>query len=225
MQCELKFLGHSAFQITSGSEVFLIDPFITGNPQAEAAGIKADDLSATRICVTHGHADHLGDTVAIAKRTGATVHGAFELCEYLGEQGVENLEPQNPGGKVMTPGGFVALTQAWHSSSYEGRYMGMPCGVVINTMGKMLYHAGDTALFSDLRLIGELYSPNICMLPVGDRFTMSPEHASQAAEMVRAQIAIPMHFGTWPVLTSDISRFKPADVEVKVMKAGETLAF
>ena len=113
---------------------------------------------------------------------------AFEICEWAGEQGVEAVNPGNPGGRVETDFGWVAFTQAFHSSSFEGRYMGMPCGLVINIGGTTIYHAGDTALFGDMALIGELYKPDIAILPIGDRFTMGPEHAARAAEMIRPGI-------------------------------------
>jgi len=217
----LTFLGHSAFLVEHGDDVVAIDPFLTGNPQASTS---ADAISPTRIVLTHGHADHFGDTVDIAKRTGATVHASFELCNFLGsEHGLDKLEPGNPGGKVATPFGYVAFTQAFHSSSYEGRYMGMPAGAVVNIGGKTVYHAGDTALFSDMQLLGELYKPDVQILPVGDRFTMGPEHAARAAQLVGAPLAVPCHYATWPLLTDDITAFTPRGVEVKVLKPGESL--
>ncbi|MFG0285797.1 MAG: metal-dependent hydrolase [Phycisphaerales bacterium JB039] len=222
MAIKLTFLGHAGFLITDGDWRLAIDPFLTGNPQAVH---KPEDLNPTHIALTHGHADHIGDTVSIARRCGATVYAAFEVCNYLGEQGVENLEPGNPGGRIETDFGFIAFTQAFHSSSFEGRYMGQPCGVVARIGGVTLYHCGDTALFSDMKLIGELYRPHIAMIPVGDRFTMGPEHGARAAQLIVPKVAIPIHWGTWPLLTSDLSAFTPKQVEVKVMKPGETASF
>ena len=147
------------------------------------------------IVLTHGHADHMGDTVAIAKANKATVYCAFEIYEYLTEQGVQ-ASPGNPGGKIDTDFGFVAFTQAFHSSSFEGRYMGMPCGIVANIGGTTIYHCGDTALFGDMKLIGEIYKPDIACIPVGDRFTMGPELGAKAAELIQPKVAIPIHYKT-----------------------------
>ncbi len=222
MAIEVTFLGHSGFLISDGEHRLAIDPFLTGNPVATH---KPEDLSPTHIALTHGHADHIGDTISIAKRTGATVYAAYEICEYFGEQGLQNLEPGNPGGRIKTDFGFVAFTQAFHSSSYEGRYMGQPCGVVAQIGGLTIYHCGDTAIFGDMKMIGELYRPQIAMVPVGDRFTMGPEHGARAAQLIGPKVAIPIHWGTWPLLTSDISAFAPKGVEVKVMKPGEKAMF
>lgn len=220
MSITIEFLGHAGFVIEGGGTRLAIDPFLTGNPQAKKT---ADQIECDVIAVTHGHADHVSDVPSIAKRTGATVYGAFEVCNWLQEQGHEQLEPMNPGGRVVTPFGWVAFTQAFHSSSYEGRYMGQPMGVVVNIGGRTVYHLGDTALFGDLRLIGELYNPEVVMIPVGDRFTMGPAHGKVAAEMIGARIAIPMHYATWPLLTDDISVFKPQGVEVRALTAGEVM--
>jgi L-ascorbate metabolism protein UlaG (beta-lactamase superfamily) len=174
--------------------------------------------------LTHGHADHFGDTVAIAKANNATVYAANEICEYLGEQGL-TCEPGNPGGKINGPFGWVAFTQAFHSSSYNGQYMGMPCGVVVHIGGKTVYHLGDTALFGDMKLLGEIYKPDIALIPVGDRFTMGPELGTMAAEMIKPKVAVPIHYGTWPLLAPDASGFEPKGVDVKVMAAGESWSY
>ncbi|MAY74896.1 MAG: metal-dependent hydrolase [Phycisphaerae bacterium] len=217
---ELTFLGHSAFLITSGDHRVAIDPFLTDNP---TASMKAEDLEVSAIVLTHGHPDHMGDAESIAKKRLATVYAPFEVCSYLGNQLDEaNLEPANPGGRVDAPFGFVAFTQAVHSASHDGRYMGVASGIVLNIGGKTIYHAGDTALFSDMKLIGELYKPDVAILPVGDRFTMGPEHAAIAAEWVGAPIAVPCHFGTWPLLRSDISAFTPKGVEVRKLTPGQS---
>jgi len=153
------------------------------------------------------------------------VIAAFEICNYCSEQGHSKVEPGNPGGKIDTPFGFVALTQAFHSSSYEGRYMGMPCGMVFHfrESGKTVYHAGDTGLFSDMKLIGELYRPDLALLPVGDRFTMGPELASKAADWIGAPRVVPIHYATFPLLLSDISGFKPDKAKVKALEPGEAV--
>ena len=218
MSVSITFLGHSGFLFEAGDARVAVDPFLTGNP---VATMGPDDIRCGEIALTHGHADHLGDTVAIAQANDATVHAAFEICEYLGEQGV-TCSPGNPGGRIKTDFGWIAFTQAIHSSSFEGRYMGMPCGVIVHLGGTTIYHCGDTALFSDMRLLGEMYRPDVACIPVGDRFTMGPEHGARAAELIGAPIAIPIHWGTWPLLAQDIDAFAPAGIEVRRMAPGES---
>jgi L-ascorbate metabolism protein UlaG (beta-lactamase superfamily) len=176
----------------------------------------------THVALTHGHSDHLGDTLTIARANDATVVGAFEIAAWAGENGVARTEPGNPGGRIDFPFGWIAFTQAFHSSSYEGRYMGMPCGLVISMGGQVFYHAGDTGLFSDMKLIGELYRPTVVALPIGDRFTMGPQLASRAAELIGAPVAIPIHFRTFPPLVQSAADFRPAGVDVHEMEPGET---
>lgn len=222
MSIEVTYFGHSGFLFSGAGVSVAIDPFLTGNPLATH---KPGDVKCQHICVTHGHSDHVGDAVAIAKGNNATVYGAFEVCNFLGEQGVAKCEAMNPGGKVKTDFGFVALTQAFHSSSYDGRYMGMPCGVILNISGVTIYHCGDTALFGDMKLIGEMYKPDIACIPIGDRFTMGPELAARAAEFIKPRVAIPVHYNTWPPIAQDPAKFKPSGVEVKVMRPGEIWTF
>lgn len=222
MTLELTYLGHSGFLAEGDGCTIAIDPFLTGNPLAVH---NPRTIDCTHIVLTHGHADHLGDTFAIAKRTGAEVFAAWELCNFVESQGIQTVQPMNPGGKVATEFGFVALTPAFHSSSYEGRYMGQPCGVILRIAGVTLYHCGDTALFSDMKLIGELYKPDIAMIPIGDRFTMGPEHASRAAELIKPKVAIPIHYNTWPPIEQNPADFQPAGVEVYVMKPGDSRRF
>jgi len=219
MPLEITWFGHAGFLLQAGAHAVAIDPFLTGNPVAKQ---RPQDIRCGHIVLTHGHADHLGDTVAIAKANRATVYAAFEITEYLGQQGVEKLEPGNPGGKIKTDFGFVAFTPAFHSSSYDGRYLGMPCGVIVNLGGVTLYHCGDTALFSDMKLLGEIYKPDIACIPIGDRFTMGPELGAKAAEFIRPKVAIPIHYKTWPLLVQDASAFRPQGVEVKLLDPGET---
>ena len=218
MGITLTFFGHAGFLLEDGNHAVAIDPFLTGNP---VATMVPEDIKCQAIVLTHGHADHFGDTVTIAKANNATVYGAFEICEYLSEQGL-TCEPGNPGGKINGPFGWVAFTQAFHSSSYNGQYMGMPCGAVVHLGGKTVYHLGDTGLFGDMKLIGEIYKPDLALIPVGDRFTMGAELATMAAEMIQPKVAIPMHYATWPLLAPDATGFEPKGIEVKIMTAGES---
>ncbi|MEE8192395.1 MAG: metal-dependent hydrolase [Gemmatimonadales bacterium] len=221
MGISITFLGHAGFLLSDGTHTVAIDPFLTGNP---VATMKPDEVKCQSIVLTHGHADHLGDTVAIAKANDATVFGAFEIVEYMGEQEIKG-EPGNPGGKITADFGWVAFTQAVHSSSYEGRYMGMPCGAVVHMGGVTVYHLGDTGIFGDMKLLGEIYRPDIALVPTGDRFTMGPELATRAVEMIKPKVAIPMHYGTWPLLLPNATGFEPKGVEVKEMEPGETWQF
>lgn len=228
MAVTIEYLGHSGFlihaEVPKGDFKVLIDPYLTDNPVATH---KPGEIVCTHICVTHGHFDHLGDTAAISRSNAAKVYANFEICEELADL-AGPTEGMNTGGRVDTEFGFVALTQAFHSSSFQGKYMGMPCGVVLRFEGAgeggkdlTVYHAGDTDLFSDMKLIGEIYQPDIAMLPIGDRFTMGPELAAKAAELIKPKVAIPIHHGTWPPITVDVSRFKPNGIEVKVMKPAD----
>lgn len=219
MPVTIEYQGHSTFIVSDGSHTVLVDPFLSGNPKATK---QPGEIECDSIVVTHGHADHFADTEAVARANGATVYAPYEAATYLGERGIEHLEPMAPGGKVDAPFGSVALTYAQHSSSFNGVYTGVCCGCVLKIGGRTIYNTGDTALFSDMKLMGELYKPDLCILPIGDRFTMGPEHATIAAEWIGAKIAIPCHYATWPLLRPDASGFAPRGVEVRALKPGET---
>lgn len=223
MPITIEYLGHSGFLIKGKEHTVAIDPFLTGNPAAKRT---PDEIKCSHIAITHGHSDHFGqDTITIAKNNNATVLGVFEICTHVAAQGHSLVEYANTGGKVKTDFGFVAFTPAFHSSSLDGQYMGQPCGLIIHIDGVSIYHAGDTALFSDMKLIGDIYRPTIAILPVGDRFTMGPEHAARAAQLIGPQYAIPCHYNTWPPITVDLAAFNPSGVEVVPIAPGQSAEF
>jgi L-ascorbate metabolism protein UlaG (beta-lactamase superfamily) len=220
----LTYHGHATWGLETKGTQILIDPFFTGNPQAKAT---AGDVSAKFIILTHAHGDHYGDTVAIAKRTGATVISNLEIVNYCQKQGVANTHALHIGGGYGFPFGRVKLTVAHHGSSFpDGTYGGNPAGVVLEIEGKRLYNAGDTALFSDMSLIGGA-GLDVALLPIGDNFTMGPDDATAAAKLLRARTVIPMHYNTWPVIEQDPEAFKrrveeSTSSKVVVLKTGGT---
>ena len=220
MPIKLTFHGQSCFQIEHDNTSLVVDPFFTDSPVAK---ISAADVTCTHIAITHGHFDHFNDCEGIAKANNATVFAPYEICEYLGEKGHEICEPGNPGGTIETDFGSISFTRAFHSSSFQGRYMGEACGLMIEFNGAVIYHAGDTSLFTDMQLLGQIYKPDLALLPIGDRFTMGPEMAAAAAEMIGAPTAIPMHYNTWPPIEVDVKRFAPEGIEVLVMEPGDAI--
>jgi len=210
---QIRYLGHAAFEIIEGKWNLLIDPFITGNP---VCPVKAEELNPQYILVTHMHGDHVGDTVAIAKRTGATVITTFEAAQALAAQGVQTVD-MALGGKRRFDFGQVRVTLAFHGFGTEG---GHACGFVIHLGGKRIYHAGDTALFSDMKLLnGVIEEPGIdvALLPIGDNYTMGPEDAATAVQWIQPKVVIPMHWGTFPLLVQD-----PSDFAARVRETGVT---
>ncbi len=192
--------------LEASGQTTLVDPFISGNPLTETA---PDTINADTILLTHAHNDHVGDSVEIAKRTGAKVVATFELGQWFGQQGVENAHPANHGGTAQFPGGSVKLTPAWHTSSYGEDFVapGVPAGLVVRFGGKTIYFAGDTCLFGDMALIGE-EGLDIAVLPIGDNFTMGVADAVKAAGMLRAETVIPCHYNTFPPIQQDPEEFK-----------------
>lgn len=204
----LTYIGHAACLLEEGDNAVLIDPFISGNP---AAKHRAADFSPRTILLTHAHNDHVGDTVAIAKRTGATVIASVELAEWLQSQGVSETIGANHGGTVKFNGGSVKFTPAWHTSSYkhgdERVAFGIPAGLVVRFGGTTIYFAGDTALFGDMRLIGE-EGLDVAVIPIGDHYTMGPDDAIRAAELLNAKTVIPCHYNTFDLIRQDGADFK-----------------
>lgn len=224
---KITWYGHATLGLETGGKNILVDPFFSGNPSAP---VSADNVQADYILVTHGHGDHVGDTVAIAKRTGATVISNFEICNWLNGQGVQNTHPQHLGGGFKHPFGYLKLTLALHGSALpDGSYGGNPAGFLLTTNdNQKIYLAGDTGLFGDMQLIGD-EGLNLAVIPIGDNFTMGPEDALRAVKLLRPQTVIPIHYGTWDLIAQDPSewaaRVKSATgAGVVVLKAGESFS-
>jgi L-ascorbate metabolism protein UlaG (beta-lactamase superfamily) len=215
---DIRFLGHACFELTEGDTRVLVDPFLTGNPKA---AVEASEVDPTHVFLTHGHADHWGDVVDVAKRTGAQAVAIVELANELTDSGVENVADPNLGGTVEFDGGWVRLVPAWHTSTTPGGTVNTPAGLVINLGGKTVYHLGDTALFSDLRLVRERDSLDVALMCIGGHYTMDRHDAAVAAELVGAGTVIPCHYGTFPPIETDAEAFK-SDVESRTSGEGQT---
>ena len=223
------WLGHATFLVsTPGGKKMLFDPWITGNPKSPDSAKKLGHLDL--ILVTHGHGDHTGDVVPVARESGAQVVAPFELSLYFQRKGLQNVTGMNPGGTLQALGLSVTMVQAFHSSSIEDdgkvMYAGVATGYVVKLEnGVTLYFAGDTALFGDMRLIGELYRPQIAFLPIGDFYTMGPEQAAKAVEFLGVKQVVPMHYGTFPALTGTPAKLREllgGRAEVVELQPGET---
>ena len=226
----ITWLGHSTFLLrTPGGKRVLLDPWLTGNPSCPESLKKPGRVDL--ILASHGHFDHMDDLVNVARESGAPVVGIFELCDWLGRKGIQQTSPMNKGGTQEIAGLRITMTDARHSSGFfdNGQmvYMGEPAGYVIRLEDeRVLYYSGDTCLFGDMKLIGELYKPEIAFLPIGDRFTMDPVQAAKACEFLGVRQVVPMHWGTFPLLTGTPAMLKPLveakGVQVLELKPGET---
>ena len=235
---EIKFHGHSCFELSEGETTVLVDPFL--KPNNPAAVHSGEEVEPTHIAISHGHADHMADAVPVAKRTGAHCVAIVELAKWLEERGVENVSDPNLGGTVEFDWGWIKLVPAWHTntlpgsaespfSAEHGIVIGPAAGLVVKLGETTVYHAGDTCLFSDMKLIAERNPIDVALLPIGGHYTMDRRDAVVAAEFVGAATVLPMHYDTFPPIETDSGAFK-SDVEsrtaskVALPKPGEALA-
>jgi len=225
MSVQVTWLGHACVLIQADGTSLLVDPFLNGNPLAAA---QADAVQADFIFVSHGHGDHVGDTVQIAKRTGATVVSNYEIHNWLVAQGVQSAHPQHIGGGFDYPWGRVKLTIAHHGSALpDGSYGGNPCGFLFYIQGKKIYHACDTGLFYDMKLIGE-EGIDVAILPIGDNFTMGPDDSLRAVKLIEPKRVIPIHYDTFDLIKQDPAAWKQrveaeTSTRVSLLKPGEGL--
>jgi L-ascorbate metabolism protein UlaG (beta-lactamase superfamily) len=230
MPLSITWLGHATFLLKSpGGKRILFDPWVTGNPSSPPRAKKIGDLDL--ILITHGHSDHTGDAVAIGRASGAQVVAPFEVSVWLQKKGLQNVTGMNPGGTLNALGLSITMVPAVHSSSVEedGQivYLGVATGYVVRFEdGLTIYYAGDTSIFGDMRLIGDMYRPQIAFLPIGDFYTMGPAQAAKASEMLGVRQIVPMHYGTFPVLTGTPAQLRELvsarGVQVLELKPGET---
>ena len=223
---KLTFLGHACFLVETAKARLILDPYLDENSQAPR---KAAEIECDYVLISHGHEDHSGDALAIAQRCGATIIANYEIAEYFAAKGAKT-HGMNPGGGFNFPFGRVKLTLAHHTSSLEAGlhplYMGTACGLLLQADGKTLYHAGDTALFMDMQLIGRA-GIDVALVPIGDNFAMGPDDALIALDFLKPKLAVPMHYNTWPIIAQDphafAARAAQAGHAVRVMQPGEIL--
>jgi len=224
---EITYLGHSAVLMKTDAVRLIVDPFLDGNPQAALA---PSSIEVDVICVTHGHGDHVGDTVDIAKRNGSLVIAPFELATYLDMKGCR-VHPMHIGGAHSFGWGRIKLVPALHGSGFieeSGRiiYTGNPCGFLFYVDGKTIYHAGDTGLSAEMEIIGRMNQIDVALLPIGDNFTMGPSDAAEAVRMLKPRTVVPIHYNTWEVIEQNPEGFAAqvgGDVRVEIIKPGEKL--
>jgi L-ascorbate metabolism protein UlaG (beta-lactamase superfamily) len=222
---DVRFLGHACFTLSDGDTTVVIDPFLSQNPKGAAS---PDEIDPAAILLTHGHSDHVGDTVAIAKRTGAPVFAITEIAGELSGEGLETINC-NLGGTHEFEWGTAKVVPAWHTSTTDNGTVSTPAGLLINFKDTLVYHLGDTCLFSDLQLVGKRRQVDIALMPIGGHFTMDRHDAVDAAEFVGAKTVIPCHYNTFPLIETDAQAFK-ADVEsatsskVAILEPGETFS-
>lgn len=227
MTVEIKYLGHSAFQFDVAETQILVDPFLTQSPWYNG---DLSELNPKCIFLTHAHADHLGDAIEISKRTGATIYAVFELANYCARKGAK-VDGVNIGGRLEFDWGIVTFMSAEHSSSTPtGEYGGVASSIMFRFQDKRVFHAGDTALSSNLKMIGDVYKPDIALLPVGGHFTMGIKEAVLASKWLHAKQVVPMHYNTFPPISVDINDFRAlmeSETSVKpvILNAGETLSY
>lgn len=225
---KLNYLGHSTFLLETGSHRLLFDPFLNDN---DLASVDADEVECDFILLSHGHEDHTADALSIAQRNNATIIANYEIAEYFGAKGAKT-HGMNPGGAHLFPFGRLKLTLAHHTSSLNAGlnpiYMGVPCGLLVEANGKKVYHAGDTALFLDMQLIGRA-GLDVALLPIGDNFTMGPEDAIEALDFLKPKLAVPMHYNTWPPIAQDAAAFARDAAkrghQIRPLRPGESLEF
>jgi L-ascorbate metabolism protein UlaG (beta-lactamase superfamily) len=227
MTTKLTWHGHATLGLETGGYQLVIDPFFSGNP---AADIAADAVQADFLLVSHGHGDHVGDAVAVAKRTGATIISNFEIASWFEAQGVEKTHGQHQGGGHQHPFGYLKLTLALHGSMLpDGSNGGNPCGFLLTTNdGYKIYFAQDTGLFGDMKLIGE-EGLDLAILPIGDNYTMGPDDALRAVKLLEPKVVIPIHYNTWDLLAQDANAWKErvereTSAKVIVLKPGESFS-